>query len=129
MKKLMILATVLFTALAFTPAFATINDQICKDAPNSEFCKQQASGGSQSPTDNAIVGPNGILTEIIEITSIIVGIAAVIVIVIGGIMYSTSAGDSQRAGRGRSAIIYALVGLVVAILARAIVVFVLKRIG
>ena len=55
----------------------------------------------------------------------ILGIVAVIMIIIGGIRYTTSGGDSAGIKSARDTIIYAVVGLVIAILSFAIVNFVL----
>jgi len=40
--------------------------------------------------------------------------------VVGGVLYMTSAGDSEKAGKGKSVIIYAIVGLVLALIARLV---------
>lgn len=50
-----------------------------------------------------------------------VGLATVIVIIIGGIQFVTSQGDAAKAARARTAIIYGVVGLVICLLAYAIV--------
>lgn len=55
----------------------------------------------------------------------ILGIIAVIMIVIGGIRYVVSGGDSSAITGAKNTILYAVVGLVVAILAYAIVNFVI----
>jgi len=47
-------------------------------------------------------------------------VAVVLMGVIGGVLYMTSAGDAERAGKGKSVIIYAIVGLVLALIARLI---------
>ena len=57
----------------------------------------------------------------------IVGIAAVIVIVIGGLRYIVSGGDPKGTAGAKDSILYAVVGLVVALLAFAIVNFVLNQ--
>lgn len=57
------------------------------------------------------------------------GVVAVIMIILGGISYITSQGDAAKAKKGRDTIIYALIGLVVALLAFAIVTFILNSIG
>lgn len=57
----------------------------------------------------------------------IAGAIAVLVIVIAGFTYITSAGDPQKTARSRMAIIYALVGLAVAISAEAFVAFVVNK--
>jgi type IV secretory pathway VirB2 component (pilin) len=55
------------------------------------------------------------------------GIIAVIMIIVGGLMYSLSAGDSKKAGTAKDTILYAVIGLVITLLAGAIVNFVLGR--
>jgi hypothetical protein len=49
-------------------------------------------------------------------------------IIVGGIRYTTSNGDSGRIKAAKDTITYAVVGLVVAILAYAIVNFVIKNV-
>ncbi len=56
---------------------------------------------------------------------IIAGAVAVIVIVIGGIQYTLSAGDEKRTKTAKDTITNAVIGLVIAIMAFAIVNFVL----
>jgi len=65
---------------------------------------------------------------IINVLISAVGVVAVAVIVIGGILYVTSTGESAKTKRAQNAILYGLVGLVVAVLAYAIVNFVLKSV-
>lgn len=67
-------------------------------------------------------------TDIINVIVGVIGVIAVAVIVIGGILYVTSAGDAAKAKKAMHAIMYAIVGLVIAILAFAIVNFVLKSV-
>lgn len=68
------------------------------------------------------------LQTILGIIFGILGAFALLVIVISGFRYILSAGDPEKATKARNGIIYALVGLVVAISADAIVSFVIKRI-
>lgn len=69
----------------------------------------------------------GVATVVINILSLIVGVASVIVIIISGLRFITSGGDSSQTAAARQGIIYAIVGLVVVILAQSIVAFVLTR--
>lgn len=50
-----------------------------------------------------------------------IGGIAIIVVIIGGILYITSNGDAARAKRAKNTILYAVVGLIVALSASAIV--------
>ncbi len=58
----------------------------------------------------------------------IIGTIAVIMIVISGIRYVLSQGDPQTVAKARQSIIYALIGLVVALSAELIVTFVLGKV-
>jgi len=62
-----------------------------------------------------------IITETIKVLSGFVGSIAVLMLVVGGIMYITSAGDSTKADTAKNIIKYAIIGLVVAILSLIIV--------
>ncbi|HSX08472.1 MAG TPA: hypothetical protein VLG11_06300 [Candidatus Saccharimonadales bacterium] len=69
----------------------------------------------------------GIVTTIVNYLSIIVGLLAVIMLIYGGLKYITSGGDSSKAASARSAIVYAVIGLVIVALAQVIVQFVLTK--
>lgn len=67
-------------------------------------------------------------SRIDDIFTLVIGIfaaVALLMIVIGGINYILSGGDPSKAGRAKNTIIYALVGLVIAMSAYAIVAFVI----
>lgn len=72
---------------------------------------------------------SALIKRIINIFSIIVGVIAVIMIVIGGLKYITSGGESSNVSSAKNTIIYAIVGLVVVALAQFIVRFVLSSAG
>jgi hypothetical protein len=78
-----------------------------------------------TPTDKV----NKTITLIINIFSIVVGIVAVIMIVLGGLKYITSGGDSNNVTSAKNTILYAVVGLVVVALAQFIVRFVLGKVN
>ena len=67
------------------------------------------------------------LKTVINLLSTIVGVAAVIMVIIGGFRYVTSNGDSATTASARNTIIYALVGLVLAAFGQVLVQFVLER--
>ncbi len=68
------------------------------------------------------------LQIIINVVVGVVGFVAVAMIVIGGISFATSQGDTSKVAKARNTILYGVVGLVVALLAYAIVNFVLKAV-
>lgn len=75
------------------------------------------------PTTSAEVVLNTALNSVYMVA----GIIAVIVIIIAGYMYVTSQGDSAAVTKAKNAILYAVIGLVVIILAFAITWFVIGR--
>ncbi|HVX57251.1 MAG TPA: pilin [Candidatus Saccharimonadales bacterium] len=65
--------------------------------------------------------------KIVNIFSIIVGAASIIMIIYGGFRYIISGGQSERVGAAKNSLIYAIVGLVIVALAQLIVHFVLYQ--
>lgn len=59
----------------------------------------------------------------------VIGAIAVLMIIIGGIRYVTSNGDSKATTSAKDTILYAVIGLIVAIASYAIVNFVVLNIG
>lgn len=64
------------------------------------------------------------IRTVVNILLYILGAIAVVMIVIGGVRYTTSNGDSSAIKGAKDTILYAIIGLIVAILAYAIVNFV-----
>ena len=62
-----------------------------------------------------------VVKKIIDWALYIAAIIAVIFIIIGGYMYITSAGDPGKAGKGRSTLVNALIGLAIIVLSYMIV--------
>jgi hypothetical protein len=84
-------------------------------------------GGSGSTTCS---GTNGVKTAIsaaVTVLSVVIGAAAVIMILVSGFRYITSGGDSNKVSAAKGALIYALVGLLIAALAQLLVHFVLHQ--
>lgn len=73
-------------------------------------------------------GPGGLFTQIVNILLFIIGAVAVIMIIVGGIRYVTSNGDQAHVKAAKDTIMYAIIGLVVAILAYAIVNFLVSNV-
>ena len=67
-----------------------------------------------------------IFQNILSLLLYLIGAIAVIMIVIGGIKYATSNGDSNAIQSAKNTILYSVIGLVVAILGQAIILFVVK---
>ena len=61
------------------------------------------------------------ITGIINAVIGVLGIVAVIIIIVGGIGYMTSSGDAGKVKKAKDTILYACIGLVVCVIAFAIV--------
>lgn len=69
-----------------------------------------------------------IFARIINIFSLVVGAASVLMIIIGGFRYIISGGDSSGVQGAKNTLLYALVGLVIVLFAQVIVRFVLSNV-
>lgn len=73
--------------------------------------------------DNSLIPT---ILNIIQVTIGVLALVAVIVIIFAGVQYTTSAGDAGKVKKAKDSILYGIIGLVIAILAFAIVNFVLS---
>lgn len=85
----------------------------CKNASGSEICK------NKNEKAEPLIG------KIVNVMLFITGAISTIMIIVGGIFYAISTGDSGKVARAKNTIMYAIVGLVVSLLAYAIINFVL----
>lgn len=69
------------------------------------------------------------IAAILNIVYFVAGIVAVITIVIGGVRYTTSGGDPSGVKAAKDTVLYAVVGLVVVIMAAAITNFVINNVA
>jgi cytochrome bd-type quinol oxidase subunit 2 len=120
------LATLLAPGLlASVPAFAAtdIKGNLCSgtNIDVTGGSKGDCSGGAGTSSLNKL------LTQAVNIFSAIVGVIAVIMIIVGGLKYITSGGDSNKVGAAKNTLIYAIIGLVIVALAQVIVHFVLQK--
>jgi hypothetical protein len=67
-----------------------------------------------------------VITTIINVVIYVIGLVAVVMIILGGVQYTTSQGEAAKVKKAKDTILYGIIGLVVAILAFAIVNFVLS---
>jgi hypothetical protein len=70
---------------------------------------------------------NDVITTVVNILLFIIGAIAVIMIIVGGIQYATSAGNAAQITTAKNTILYAVIGLVLAFVAYAIVNFVVAQ--
>jgi hypothetical protein len=93
---------------------ASVISEQCKDVTDSTICKDQNANA------------NDLIKTIVNVLLFIVGALSVIMLIVGGLLYTTSAGDSGRVTTAKNTITYAIVGLAVSFVAFAVVNYVLK---
>ena len=70
---------------------------------------------------------NSIFKTIVNVLLFIVGVIAVIMVIVSGLRYTTSAGNANSVAAAKNTLLYSIIGLVVAIFAYAIVNFIVFR--
>ena len=106
----------------------------CADTPNTPACAAQR-GANATGTQNNSCGTDGksacgigdVIKTVINVLLFIIGSLSVIMIIFGGIKYVISNGDSSQITSAKNTIMYAVIGLIVALLAYAIVNFVVTQ--
>lgn len=98
--------------------------------PFNDVCSKPGASSSSvcnNKNTNPIYGPTGIIGKVTKVVALISGVMAVIIIMIGGFMYITSGGDSNRLNSAKNTVLYALIGIVVIVAAQTIIIFVVNR--
>lgn len=75
-------------------------------------------------SDDPKLDINGLIENVVKTLLFIVGVLSVIMIIVSGIQYITSAGDSAKTNKATQGLIYSIAGLIIAIMAYAITYFV-----
>ncbi|OVE79229.1 hypothetical protein BVY00_00950 [bacterium G20] len=84
-----------------------------------------SSGLSQGQANQKL---NNIIHTVINLLSVIVGVVAVIMIIVGGLRYITSGGSDTSVTGAKNTILYAIIGLIIVALAQILVRFVLSKV-
>ena len=100
-------------ALAVVPEVSALTLKEGADAARCDGC----------PSD--LFGETGAFRQITNTILYIVGVIAVIMLIIGGIRYVVSGGDAKKVTDAKNTVLYAIIGLVIAVFAYAIVNFVI----
>ena len=77
----------------------------------------------------SLFATGGVFQTVSNVLIFLVGAVAVIMLIWGGLQYVISAGDSKRVESAKSTILYSIIGIVVALLAFAIVNFVTTQLS
>jgi hypothetical protein len=123
-----------FQALLIVPVLALGVGFIAPVLQPIEAHAQGPEGGIKGGADSSkgqdqqsdLFGDDGVFKIITNVLLFIIGAISVIMLIIGGIRYVVSGGDSAAVTSAKNTILYAIVGIVVAILAYALVNFVIS---
>ncbi len=110
----------LVLSISAAPVFAADDDLTLRNGVDS-------SKSSEQPA--SLFGEGGVFEIVSKVLLFIIGAVSVIMLIIGGIRYTVSQGDSSQVTAAKNTILYSIVGLVVAILAFAAVDFVVKNLA
>ena len=111
---------------------AVFGTSVLSTASLSGSVSAQVSKGIDTATTSemkgkSIDGKDGLIKTVVNVLLWAVGILSVIMIIFSGFRYITSAGDASKTKSAQSTLIYSVVGLIVAIMAWAIVNMVINR--
>jgi len=123
MKKITKIITQTFTGLG---AFACLFSSRLLASAASVQEGANAARADGMPTE--LIGDNGVFSRITNTVLLIVGLISVIMLVYGGLRYILSGGDSKKVTDAKNTILYAIIGLIISMLAYAIVHFVLNSV-
>ncbi len=123
MKKITKIITQTFTGLG---AFACLFSSCLLASATSVQEGANAARADGMPTE--LIGDNGVFSRITNTVLLIVGLISVIMLVYGGLRYILSGGDSKKVTDAKNTILYAIIGLIISMLAYAIVHFVLNSV-
>ena len=123
MKKITKIITQTFTGLG---AFVCLFSSRLLASATSVQEGANAARAEGMPTE--LIGDNGVFSRITNTVLLIVGLISVIMLVYGGLRYILSGGDSKKVTDAKNTILYAIIGLIISMLAYAIVHFVLNSV-
>jgi hypothetical protein len=95
--------------------------------PNAKCPSSGCLAGDPNELDVPNVTASKIATGVINTLSMVAGVLSVIFLVIGGLRYITSSGNAQRVESAKQTLIYAVIGLILSVLAPVIVGFVIAK--
>lgn len=116
---------VLFAVVAVSAVAAfdgTMVSAACDISNPSVMSGADCAQGNGQPSQ--LVGDGGVFNRITSILLFIVGAVAVIMLIFGGIRYIVSGGDQANVTAAKNTILYAIIGIIIALLAYAAVRFV-----
>lgn len=122
-KRFAIIVALVFGVIA-VPAAPAGAINVFKDTACTEGTKDTTLCAGTKDGGDTI---NPLIQSIVNVLLFAIGTVSVIMIIVGGIRYTTSNGDASKVTSAKNTILYSVIGLVVALLAFGIVNFVVAQ--
>ena len=125
-SKLVLIVTMLALTIvgpALVPTGAAY--AACDDTQSKKEVINSITQAGQGSCDDG--GVAKIVSTIVSLLSYVVGIAAIIMVIYSGFRYITSGGDASKVSSAKNTLIYALIGIAIAVLAQLLVRFVITN--
>lgn len=110
--KILVVPALLLSALFMAPVIVSAVDVCSGGNSSSLYCRNRSEGETKVKST---------IGNIVNLLLMAVGAISIIMIVVGGILFALSNGDSSRVTKARNTVLYAAIGLIVSLLASAIV--------
>ncbi len=91
-------------------------------------CKQGSTASGCTTTLPQVAASETQLKNILSVVFGVIAAVAIITIMIAAVNFASAGGDSEKVSRSKNAIIYALIGLVIALSAEVIILTVLGKV-
>lgn len=117
--RAIIVPTFFIIGLLMVPQTVNAVDICAGNGANSTYCQNKSEGETKVKS---------VMKSVVDVLLMTVGVISIVMIVVGGIMFALSSGDASKVTKARNMVIYAVVGLVVALFASAIINFVFNKV-
>ena len=98
-----------------------LTDAECPDGSTTPVdCGEDSCVGATDPDNWGLCCTLNTIYTVTDWLFYIMLLIAVVMAVVGGFMYMTAAGDPEKAGKGKSVLIFAMIGLAIAVFSKAI---------
>ena len=110
--KILVVPALMLSTLFTAPVIVSAVDDCSGGNATSMYCQNKSEGEAK------VKSTIGNVTNLLLMA---VGAISIIMIVVGGILFALSNGDSSKVAKARNTVLYAAIGLIVSLLAAAIV--------
>ena len=127
-KKIIAILLLTLSAFAITVVNVSAAAEVGNDPACSKLSDKEALAAAGCPTGEEDVKIGNVAQNIINTVTAVLGLVAVLFVVIGGVNYTTSQGDPQKTKKAKDTILYAILGVALAVFAYTIVNFIINGI-